>query len=143
MLKTCSNLECQKLFSGNVNSTLCRTCQQKEDSAFEVVKAYLAEHPGAAVMEIHQQTEIPLDVINALYESGRLAVVVLQKCSKCGNTIRENPGNLMICQDCAKTMQSQLSSELSSLQLRPQAPVQTTRASNRDSGKSYGLGGKR
>lgn len=141
MLKTCTNPACLKLFSGSLTAMMCRVCQQLEDTAYETVKEYLVEHPGAAVMEIHEQTEVPLDTINGLYDSGRLTMIILQKCNKCGNALRDNPGNLTVCQDCAKQMQNQISSELSALQIKP-PPVVNTRPTSRDSGKSYGLGRK-
>jgi protein-arginine kinase activator protein McsA len=143
MLRTCFNVECQKLFSTSGLTTLCPKCQKKEDEAFEIIKEFLSQRPGAAIVEIHEATEVPMDVIDNLYKSGRLNMVVLPKCNRCGDTIKDNSG-LSVCQPCAKAMQQQFASAMS--EIRPAAPPTQSAARPRnrnDDGKSYGLGTSR
>ncbi|MBY0403844.1 MAG: hypothetical protein K2X66_08085 [Cyanobacteria bacterium] len=127
------------MFSTSGLSTLCPKCQEKEDEAFNTIKEYLKEHVGAASVEIHEATGIPLDVIDNLYKSGRLTMVILSKCNRCGEVLKDNPGNLTVCQGCAKEMQNQFSSAMQGLKPSAPQPVARPRPKS-DDGKSYGLG---
>jgi hypothetical protein len=150
MLKTCYNPECRKMFSSSGMENLCHKCQAKEDEVLQAIKGYLEEHPGASVMDIHHGTEIPMEIIEHLEKAGRLNMVVLPKCTRCGQSITDNSSKT-ICAGCAKDMQNQFATEL--LGLKPSAAAQNLPSSGKggfggggrrdDSGRSYGLGGAR
>lgn len=136
MIRTCSNAECQKIFSTNGIQTLCQKCQGLEEDSYLVIKQYLDEHPGAGIKEVHEATQISMEFIENLYKSGRFSLVVLPKCTRCG---KENIGQLNVCQECADSMRNQFSSAMAEIKTPAKAQPQPIRAnSSRDS--SYGLG---
>lgn len=148
MLKTCYNPECKKLFSTSGLQNLCNKCQEIEDEVYNQIKDYITGHPAASVIDIHNDTGVAMEFIENLQKSGRLNMVVLPKCSRCGESIADGSSK-SLCHGCAKAMQEQFASEL--MGIKPSAAAQNLPSSkssfggggrhNDDSGKSYGLGG--
>ena len=67
---------------------MCPRCRKIYYDDFGRVKEYLEEHGSAPVIEIAQNTGVSLEVIDALFEEGRLEMPKelreAERCERCG-----------------------------------------------------------
>lgn len=122
------------MFSPVELETICPKCVAKDEEAYMTVRSHVADHPGATIAEIHEATQVPVDVIDRLYKAGRFSEAAMAKCSRCG---KDNANGLQVCNECADTMRNDFNSAMSELKT-PQRPQQTV-SMRREIGK-YGLG---
>ena len=110
MLKTCARIECQLGYSNPGVGLYCFQCKELENRAFYILRDFVREYPTATVIEIYQATEIPLDIIKKLLQSGRLTLI--RRCTRCQAELGAASGGAL-CQVCAKKIQNELVSKLS------------------------------
>lgn len=108
-VRNCSR--CGKVFS-YAGKPLCRRCLDLEEREFERVKAYLVEHPGSTIEEVHEDTEVSKDKILRFLREGRLiateGLADVLRCEWCQRPIQTG----YRCKKCAEGMQSQIRSVL-------------------------------
>jgi tRNA(Ile2) C34 agmatinyltransferase TiaS len=83
------------------------------DAAFHTIRDLLVENPDATVAEIHRTTKIPLDIIERLVQSGRLAYVYSNQCKHCRRTLESSGTDPRLCQSCAQALRNDLVSRMS------------------------------
>lgn len=140
MLKNCRNRDCAKLFSTtNADTKFCPKCDEKnemtEDQAYQIIKDYLVNAPNATVKELKENTEVHLDMITSLYQSGRFTLVNVPHCSRCGTAMVDGKPNATFCKSCS----DYLSREIGQPQNQSQA---ATQQQSSKSNRSYGIGSR-
>lgn len=106
-LKSCPN--CKKIFNATVNSTkLCPECVRLEEDAFNTVRVFVKENPGAGIDETSKETGVSVNQITQYLKEGRLeaasaAMSSVIKCEKCNKRIE--PGN-KYCDACNSALTS-------------------------------------
>lgn len=63
---------CGNPFHGGLNEPLCPVCKEKEIEMFQVVRAYIRDHPSAKLDEIAEATGIDERVILRFIKQGRV-----------------------------------------------------------------------
>lgn len=100
-------IRCNKLIF-DLNK-ICLECRDREEEEQRLVTAFLRDHPGSSIPQIHEATGVKEAVIMSLIRKGHIVAdgVTLQ-CSVCG---KDYPGskNLM-CPACTAKMDKQLAS---------------------------------
>ena len=81
--------ECrERLYFKGSGKYMCPRCRKIYYDDFGRVKEYLEEHGSAPVIEIAQNTGVSLEVIDALFEEGRLEMPKelreAERCERCG-----------------------------------------------------------
>ena len=94
--RTCK--KCKKLFN-SISRDICPVCSEKEKTGFKLVEGYLREHPGAALLQICEDTGLDESLVLSFIREGKLKGVTgveNLKCESCGKPI--NGGRM--CQTC-------------------------------------------
>lgn len=102
MIKNCE--ECNRIFA-HPSRNLCDECYKEALRAFDAVKKYLQENPGATVAEVAQATETEVDIIYEYIRQGRLTVVPKDAqlhCEICGTSISTG----RVCSRCRVSLQT-------------------------------------
>ena len=97
---------CGRLYA-RISRPMCDDCYKKEEKDFELVKAYIDEHPTNTAAEISQSTGVSLRRIQRFIKEGRLEpsggmVDMEMKCVQCGVKIKSG----LFCHDCSTQIQS-------------------------------------
>ena len=144
MLKTCINEECKKLFNGFSEVHLCPNCQKKEKEYYMQIREFIKENPGSSPAKIHEETQIPIEIIMKLFEQGDFKEASKSSCPRCGSAMDDSRSKF--CNGCAHQLTQQIG-PITSKPAVPEVPLKSNTAprttSTRDSGKQYGLGGGR
>lgn len=97
-LKNCK--KCGKLHYGT--GRICSACLKNEEEKFNLVKAYLKEHPDSSLIKVSEETGVTVPEIEKFLRDGRLEVTTgigdYLKCMKCGSPIKTGK----YCVDCEK-----------------------------------------
>ncbi len=104
--------KCARLYQPLGNAPYCPTCMEELESNFDLVKAYIYEHPSANAVEISQETGVPEKDIFYFLKEGRLSVSEnsgMLLCESCGRSITTG----RFCDSCKKHLERELSSTLS------------------------------
>ncbi len=89
-LRNCSRCGKLYVFSGQ---QLCPDCFKEQEDDFEKVRAYLQEHPGANLEQVHQATGVDRSTILHFMRTGRL-------------TAREGFAKELCCERCGRPLAS-------------------------------------
>ena len=99
--------KCHKLFM-KMNDPLCPPCMKEEEATFELVRAYVKEHPNCSVTEASKACEVPVKRIMMYIRDGRLEASAGMAseitCSKCGKPVKSG----RMCEKCANETTSQV-----------------------------------
>lgn len=100
--------ECGKVFV-KISKNLCPDCIEKDEKAFEEVRAYLKDYPGASVEEICGATGVEEKKVLKWIREGQIEVCFREggrvlTCKGCGVPVTS--GNF--CARCAKDLSSQI-----------------------------------
>ena len=92
-MSVCSCERCGKVIDENLRS-LCPSCAIQEDIEFSNIRDYLDANPGATVLQLSTDLDIPIKNIKRYLRESRLQVVERDTrnnefltCIKCGNPI--------------------------------------------------------
>ncbi|GEB77205.1 TIGR03826 family flagellar region protein [Sporolactobacillus inulinus] len=98
--------ECGKLFV-RVSSPYCPACLKKQEAQFEQVYRYIRqqEHRMATVSQVHEATDVSVNLIYQWIREGRLKPSIFQNlgypCRSCGKMIQSG----VLCEDCLKKLE--------------------------------------
>lgn len=103
-LRNC--VECGALFASS-GATRCPGCIEREEEAFETVRAYLMGRSTATVDEICEATGVPHAVILKFLKQGRLLAQKIQgvtlQCDVCGAPVATG----RLCESCWKMLKAE------------------------------------
>jgi flagellar operon protein (TIGR03826 family) len=95
---------CGKLFQYLSGPPICSACKQKEEDSFQLVKAYIYEHREANMLEVSNETQVPIKLIERFLRDGRLLLTedspIYLKCENCGKEIKTG----RFCQACSTSL---------------------------------------
>ena len=87
---------------------VCHNCRKSDEADFQKVKEYLYDHPGAAITEVSDATEVAERKIIDFLRAGRLEIEeggnLVLECEKCGKSITTG----RFCNQCAGLLQREL-----------------------------------
>ncbi|NLY68047.1 MAG: MerR family transcriptional regulator [Tissierellia bacterium] len=87
---------------------ICIKCRQEDEEDFQKVKKYLAEHPGANIMEVAEGTGVDSKKIINFLKEGRLEIAddsnIILTCERCGKSIRTG----RFCNQCVLDLEKEL-----------------------------------
>ena len=77
---------------------ICSPCKKEVDRAFELVRDYLQDHPGAKVPELTEELNLEEHTILYLIDSQRLEMRkgLANRCAMCGKAVI----GMRLCHDC-------------------------------------------
>ena len=61
--------------SEGIPSGACETCRMAREEQYQVVRAVVREYPGITALDVHEVTEVPMEVILRYIDKGLLEVV--------------------------------------------------------------------
>lgn len=100
---------CGKIFNYMGGAPLCTTCAKKLEEKFDLVKAYLYDHPGAGIQEISDEFEVSVNQIHKWIREERLAFaedsLIGIACEGCGADIKTG----RFCKSCKDKLANNLS----------------------------------
>lgn len=79
---------CGRLFLSG-GPSLCPSCLEAEEEAFERVRLYLIEHPGANLEQVSKGTGVPREAVLRYVQQGRLQAGSREEAG--GRAAREQP----------------------------------------------------
>lgn len=96
--------QCGRLFN-RVAKDICPDCIKKETDEFSKVSEYLRKNRGASPVEVHEATEVELEIIYRFIREGRLVSTpnMTYPCDRCGNPTTMG----RFCKKCTDELQSQ------------------------------------
>ncbi len=87
----------------------CFDCGNEELDDFGKIKDYVDEHGASPAVVISDQTDVPIDLINAMLHEGRLEIPdgssIYIECESCGCSIRYG----RFCPDCIRARTNNVS----------------------------------
>lgn len=99
---------CKKMFQHVAGPDICPRCKQKEEDMFVVVKDYLRENPGASMVQVSTETDVPASLIEKFLRQGRLEVTpdspIGLTCEICGRKISSG----RYCSECNNSLKNEL-----------------------------------
>ena len=106
--KNCAR--CGRIFNHLAGPPLCHACREDDEKAFERVKEYLFEYPGASMTEVATALELPLGKIKRFLKEGRLEIKegsnFILECERCGVSIKSGK----YCEVCSHDLAFELKS---------------------------------
>lgn len=94
---------CGKVFAYQ-RIPICPECEKKDNDDLEVVRQFIADHPGCTIQVISQETEISSSQIRKYLVDGRLDVIEsmspMLECENCGTQIYTG----RLCYECSKKL---------------------------------------
>ena len=97
-IKNCKR--CGRLHCGT--GKICPECLKQEEEKYELVRAYLKEHPDSSIIKVSDETGVGVHEIEKFLRDGRLEVSKglsdYLKCMKCGSPIKTGK----YCPECEK-----------------------------------------
>ncbi|MBX6396344.1 MAG: hypothetical protein IRY98_11710 [Alicyclobacillaceae bacterium] len=83
---------CGRIFQKTAGVTVCPACRREEEELYQKVRAYVAEHRGATIIEVSEATGVDADLVLQFLREGRLSVVnggnMRYPCERCGREIQ-------------------------------------------------------
>ena len=122
---------CNETFSKDGESMVCDNCEAAEESDYETVRLYVADHPDCTPSDVVEATGLERELVLRVVDSGRVAQVESAGtivCGKCGAPAISLAKRL--CEACLAELDSQLARTKSQIKLPPK------KWSNVESGKS-------
>lgn len=117
---------CGKLFNYMGGAPLCATCAKKLEDKFDLVKAYLYDHPGAGIQEISEEFEVSVNQIHKWIREERLAFaedsLIGIACESCGVDIKTG----RFCKSC----KDKLANNLSNIYKEPEVKLKPKQDAN-------------
>lgn len=102
--------KCGKMFTYTGGSVFCTLCIRREEEAYQKVKEYLYDNPGASMNEVSEATGVSVEKILRFLREGRLEIVegsaIILECERCRRPIRTG----RFCNDCMKGLEGELES---------------------------------
>lgn len=93
--------KCGKFFMKTVRA-VCNECIKDDEERFEIVRAFVKEHPNRTVREVSEECDVSVRRIIQYIREGRLeaspGIQTEITCSKCGVPIKRG----RMCERCAK-----------------------------------------
>ncbi len=97
--------KCGKIYTYDGFPT-CQACRKEQEAAFQKVKEYLHEFPGASVAEVESSTGVETKDIMEFLRQGRLEMdpssSIALSCERCGAKILTG----RFCERCSQEMKS-------------------------------------
>ncbi|MCC6152615.1 MAG: hypothetical protein IT367_02595 [Candidatus Hydrogenedentes bacterium] len=127
-LASCS--KCKKLFQ-KVRKSICPACEAEEEDSYEVVRAYLSEHPGVNAEQVAEGTGVPIETVLRFIEEGRVeaaGAVSNVRCGQCGKPAISPTKRL--CEACLAKLNVQLAKQQSKIRLPEKKDVDVGKALN-------------
>jgi predicted amidophosphoribosyltransferase len=100
----------------NQGRNLCPVCIEEEDKAFDTIRDYLDQNPGAGLYQICVNTGIDEGVVISLIQRGKLRSVerrLTHQCARCGTEVLIVDGDF--CDRCQRELQSKVSKAIREL----------------------------
>src|SRR5947209_944677 len=101
---------CARMYQKAPGIKLCPICIREEEAAFQTVRDYLYDHPGADIVTVSADTGVDQAVIVRFIKAGRLSTLeevtnnLSIDCKRCGRKI----GAGTYCGPCIEAMSSAL-----------------------------------
>lgn len=113
---------CGKLFNYMGGAPICPLCLKALDEKFDIVKAYIYDHPGASMQEVAEENDVTIPQIQKWVREERLSFaensLVGIECENCGVSIRTG----RFCKSC----KDKLANNLGNMYREPEEPVKST-----------------
>lgn len=100
----------------NTGRNLCPVCIELENKAFDIIREYLDQKPGASLYQICFDTGIDEDIVISLIRRGKLRSVerrLTHKCARCGTEVLIVDGDF--CERCQRELESKVSQAIRDL----------------------------
>lgn len=98
---------CGKLFN-YVGKPICNECVQQDEKDFELVKAYIYDHPKATITEVSKETGVSVKKITKFLKEERLELAedspAWLTCESCGVEIRTG----RFCKECSMKLKNNI-----------------------------------
>ncbi|MCC6152203.1 MAG: hypothetical protein IT367_00480 [Candidatus Hydrogenedentes bacterium] len=127
-LASCS--KCKKLFQ-KVRKSICPACETAEEDNYEVVRAYISEHPGVNAEQVAEGTGVSIETVLRFIEEGRVeaqGAVSNVRCGQCGKPAISPTKRL--CETCLGKLNVQLAQQQSKIRLPEKKDVDVGKALN-------------
>lgn len=117
---------CGRMYNDTKSSSICPACDKKMEEKFSAVKDYIRENPNAAMTQIAEDNEVPVQQLKKWIREERLQFSkdsgVKLSCESCGAEILTG----RFCKACKRQMQD----KLTGLYVEPVAQKKAKRDSN-------------
>lgn len=126
-LRNC--VRCGKLFAGN-DASLCPDCVKEDEDLLRKIRDYLGNHPNASMMELVEQTGVPVEKVMSFLRAERLILrtgggagqaAMTLTCRSCGTPISSG----RFCKNCADALARKLDGAARSPGVRRQGEMHT------------------
>jgi len=98
---------CGSIFRATGGNRYCARCMEEERAIFESVKDFLRKRPRASVIEVSEQTGVPVSKIREYVREGRLVAASDDwkvACERCGREVERG----RYCPDCLAELEREL-----------------------------------
>lgn len=127
-LATCPR--CSKMFDKH-HTSVCAKCLDDEDADYEKVRQALAEQPNLTAEELAEKTEVSMDCVLRLLESGRIETVTANKTARCGRCGAPAISlSKKLCEACLNELNTQIAVQQSKIKLPKKRDVELGTALN-------------
>ncbi len=127
-LASCS--KCKRLFQ-KVRKSICPACEAEEEASYEVVRAYVSEHPGENAEQVAAATDVPIDTVLRFIVEGRIeaqGATSNVRCGQCGKPAISTTKR--VCQACLAKLHNQLAQQQAKIKLPEKKDVDVGKALN-------------
>lgn len=128
-VRNCAN--CGRIFNYTGGKPICQVCREHADEAFQQVKEYVRENPGATINMVAEVNDVSPKQIKQWVKEERLQFAddspVVFQCEKCGKNIKTG----RFCNECKDKRMDAFSRSIARPKKEAPAPKKTTSPSDK------------